>query len=137
MAAHCAGRLFAKGGSNAARAAARQAAVDAARAAEAAKTGEAAKAAKAGTAGGERAGKSLTPAGKREVWGDNAATHGEPVCETCARPVDKPLQSQKGVTPPGTEGHVDHIIPKSKGGDGAPSNGQLLRRDCNLKKSDN
>lgn len=45
-------------------------------------------------------------------------------------------QSKAGVTPAGNEAHVDHIIPSSKGGDGAPPNGQVLCRDCNLRKSD-
>jgi hypothetical protein len=91
---------------------------------------------KVGTAGGERAGKDFTQAGKREVWSGNATEHGANQCENCGQGVSKPAQSQKGVTPPGNEGHVDHIIPKSQGGDGSPSNGQLLCRDCNLAKSD-
>ncbi|WP_407653764.1 HNH endonuclease [Archangium lipolyticum] len=31
---------------------------------------------------------------------------------------------------------VDHVIPRAKGGEGDPDNGQVLCRDCNLKKSD-
>jgi hypothetical protein len=45
-------------------------------------------------------------------------------------------QSQTGVTPPGNETQVDHIIPKSQNGDGSPSNAQILCRTCNIEKSD-
>lgn len=84
----------------------------------------------------DRSGKPFTRAGKRSVWQDNAATHGAPTCAICGRDVERPQQSQKGITPPGTEGHVDHIDAMAKGGAGAPFNGQLLCRDCNLKKGD-
>jgi 5-methylcytosine-specific restriction endonuclease McrA len=43
---------------------------------------------------------------------------------------------EKGVTPPPNETQVDHKVPKSKGGAGEVENGQVLCRDCNLKKSD-
>ena len=46
-------------------------------------------------------------------------------------------KSTKGVTPSNNERQVDHIVPKSKGGSGTPDNGQVLCRDCNIKKSDN
>jgi len=83
-----------------------------------------------------RSGKDFTRAGKRQVWEENAEANGKNVCDNCGQDVVKPQKSQKGVTPPGNEGHVDHVIPKSKGGAGAPSNGQLLCRDCNLDKAD-
>lgn len=38
--------------------------------------------------------------------------------------------------PPPAETQVDHVIPRVKGGDGAPPNGQVLCRDCNNKKGD-
>ncbi|HKN58642.1 MAG TPA: HNH endonuclease [Gemmatimonadaceae bacterium] len=56
--------------------------------------------------------------------------------DDCDRKVDPGKKSEKGVTPPGNERQADHIIPKSKGGDGSPSNGRTLCRDCNIKKSD-
>lgn len=94
--------------------------------------------AKVGAAGGPRAGKDFTPAGKEQVWNENIASNGgQAVCESCRIPVVRPLQSKKGVTPPGNQGEVDHIHPKSKGGNGSPDNGQLLCRDCNCAKSDN
>lgn len=43
---------------------------------------------------------------------------------------------KKGVTPPTNETQVDHVVPKSKGGKGVPDNGQILCRECNLKKGD-
>lgn len=90
-----------------------------------------------GTAGGERAGKVFTRAGKSEVKAANAAAHdGKVVCSKCGVETVPAKQSQRGVTPPGNEAHVDHVIPQSKGGDGSPSNGQVLCRDCNLDKSD-
>ena len=88
-----------------------------------------------GTSGGDRAGKDFTPAGKAEVIRRNKETNGgKAVCEGCDTETVPPKKHEKGVTPPKNECHVDHIIPKSKGGDGSPSNGQVLCRDCNLGK---
>ncbi len=79
----------------------------------------------------------FTPKGKREVKAENAQDHGgKNQCENCGTETVKAEQSQKGVTPPSNETQVDHIIPESKGGDGAPPNGQVLCRECNNKKSD-
>ncbi|URX62468.1 HNH endonuclease [Luteibacter anthropi] len=100
--------------------------------------GPLAKILKEGSAGGKRAGMAFTRAGKAEVKEANALAHeGRVVCEACGRETVPAKQSQKGVTPPGDEAHVDHVIPKSKGGDGFPSNGQVLCRDCNLDKGAN
>ena len=89
-----------------------------------------------GAAGGPRAGKNFTQAGKRTVRDRNASANGgDMLCENCGTETVLPQQSRRGVTPPGNEAHVDHILPKSRGGDGAPSNGQVLCRDCNLDKS--
>jgi RHS repeat-associated protein len=90
-----------------------------------------------GTSGGDRAGKSFTSKGKQEVKSQNAsANDGQTTCSECGQSTIPGQQSQSGVTPPGNETHVDHIIPKSAGGDGSPSNGQVLCRTCNLQKND-
>jgi RHS repeat-associated protein len=90
-----------------------------------------------GTSGGPRAGKQFTPKGKREIDEANAKKNaGINKCENCGIKVVPGEKSQKGIAPPGNERQRDHIIPRSKGGDGDPPNGQILCRDCNIKKSD-
>ncbi len=90
-----------------------------------------------GTSGGDRAGKPFTPKGKKEVKAADAEQNGgQTTCKKCGQPTVPAQQSQSGVTPPGNETHVDHIIPQSQNGDGSPSNGQVLCRTCNLQKSD-
>jgi RHS repeat-associated protein len=90
-----------------------------------------------GSSGGDRAGKPFTPKGKDEVKSANAANNGgQTTCQNCGQSTVPAQQSQSGVTPPGNETHVDHIVPKSQNGDGSPSNGQVLCRTCNLQKSD-
>jgi 5-methylcytosine-specific restriction endonuclease McrA len=46
-------------------------------------------------------------------------------------------QHTKGVTPPPNEAHIDHIVPRSKGGTNSYSNAQVLTRKENLKKGAN
>ncbi len=46
----------------------------------------------------------------------------------------KAQKSQKGVRPPDNEAHVDHKIPRSKGGTNSPENAQVLSRKENLAK---
>ncbi len=90
-----------------------------------------------GTSGGERSGKDFTAKGKAEVISANkAANGGVVVCEGCGVKTVPAKKSTKGVTPPSNETQIDHIHPKSKGGDGSPANGQVLCRGCNRKKAD-
>ncbi len=86
---------------------------------------------------GKRSGMPFTKKGKATVKQDNADRNdGKNRCENCGAETVPPQQHQKGVTPPGNETQVDHVVPKSKGGDGDPENGQVLCRDCNREKSD-
>ena len=88
-----------------------------------------------GTKNGDRAGKPFTPKGKQEVKAQNAAANdGKMVCENCEKELVPGKKHESGMTPPDNEAHVDHIEPKSQGGDGSTSNGQLLCRTCNLQK---
>lgn len=61
---------------------------------------------------------------------------GQTRCENCGIKTVPAQQHKKGVTPPTNETHVDHVIPRVEGGKGEPDNGQVLCRDCNLKKGD-
>ncbi|HYO52302.1 HNH endonuclease signature motif containing protein [Archangium sp.] len=89
-------------------------------------------------AGGNRAGKSFTKTGKRDVKQKNASKNdGKNRCENCGVETVPAKKHEKDVTPPPNETHVDHVIPKAKGGPGEPDNGQVLCRECNLEKSDN
>jgi RHS repeat-associated protein len=85
----------------------------------------------------ERAGKNFTKAGKEAVIDVNKAKNaGKVKCATCGTKTVPATKSKKGVTPSKKERQVDHIKPKSKDGSGTPDNGQVLCRDCNIKKSD-
>lgn len=86
----------------------------------------------------DRAGKDFTKAGKEAVKDVNKAKNGGQMqCEGCGQQANNAAKSTKGTKPPGNEAHVDHVVPKAKGGSGTPNNGQVLCRDCNLKKGAN
>jgi RHS repeat-associated protein len=89
-----------------------------------------------GTSDGPRAGKAFTPRGKAQIDAENAARNGGANrCEKCGVKVVPGKKSTEGITPPSNERQRDHIIPRSKGGDGDPCNGQILCRKHNLEKS--
>jgi hypothetical protein len=86
---------------------------------------------------GKRPGMPFTKSGKSVVKQKNAAKNdGTNRCENCGNETVPAQQHKKGVTPPNNETQVDHVIPKAKGGDGEPENGQVLCRECNIEKSD-
>ena len=90
-----------------------------------------------GLTSGKRAGKPFTRTGKTLVKERNAAKNeGRTRCESCGTETVPAKKHEKDVTPPANEAHVDHVIPKAKGGPGEPDNGQVLCRECNLEKSD-
>jgi RHS repeat-associated protein len=69
-----------------------------------------------GSTGGPGAGKPFTGKVKSGVWARNPSR----TCEICGMP--------------GTATHVDHIVPRCKGGDNTPGNAQGLCPHCNLSK---
>jgi RHS repeat-associated protein len=82
-----------------------------------------------------RPGQDMTKAGKDAVKDVNKANNnGQMKCDKCGVDVQNATKHVKGETPPSNEAHVDHIDPKSNGGSGTPSNGQVLCRGCNLDK---
>jgi 5-methylcytosine-specific restriction endonuclease McrA len=86
-------------------------------------------------AGRTRSGKSFTKQQKQVIKQKNAQEHeGKNRCEHCDVETVPAKKHEKGVTPPPNETQVDHKVPKSKGGAGEVDNGQVLCRDCNLKK---
>jgi hypothetical protein len=91
-----------------------------------------------GTSGGPRAEMKFTQEGKADVRAANrAANNGKLTCESCGRnDLVDPKRAMGGQPRPTNEGQVDHIIPRAQGGDGSPSNGQVLCPTCNATKSD-
>lgn len=86
---------------------------------------------------GSRPGQEFTAAGKDKVRVDNAASQKDRLarCANCDTIVSKPHQSKTGVRPPDHQAEIDHVIPRSAGGSGDPSNGACLCRGCNQRKS--
>ncbi|PCC74638.1 RHS repeat-associated core domain-containing protein [Nannocystis exedens] len=90
---------------------------------------------KVGTSGGSRAGKRFTSKGKEDIRAENRARYdGVETCEKCKAPLVPGQRHTANVTPPKNERQHDHIIPKVHGGDGSPTNGQLLCGGCNRAK---
>ena len=80
----------------------------------------------------DRAGKDFTKAGKEIIKEQNKLKNaGKIKCNNCKTKTQNPQKHVKSKTPPRNEAHVDHKMPKSKGGRGNPDNGQILCRDCN------
>jgi len=87
------------------------------------------------TIAGKRSGARFSPKKKEAIKQKNAQENeGRNHCENCSVETIPPKKHTKGVTPPLNETHVDHKIPRVEGGPAEPENGQVLCRDCNLKK---
>ena len=85
-----------------------------------------------GAAGGPRAGKAFTPAMKSEAWRANAEKYGgQSICENCGQPLVPAQRSTSGVRPPSNEGQLDHVVPRTKNGNGSLDNAAYLCRECN------
>ncbi len=81
-------------------------------------------------------GKAFTPAQKRAFREANKAKNGgKLVSDESGQELVAPLKSEKGVTPPENEAQVDHIVPRSKGGQNTHDNHQILSRKENRLKS--
>jgi HNH endonuclease. len=77
----------------------------------------------------------ITEVGKKAVIDKKKAkNNGKTICEHCRTETTPAKQSKKGVLPPKSETHVDHVIRRSEGGRGNPDNGQVLCIGCNLEK---
>ncbi len=84
---------------------------------------------------GKRPGARFSQKKKEAIKRQNAQENeGKNRCENCDVETVSPKKHTKGVTPPLNETHVDHKIPRAEGGGSEPENGQVLCRDCNLKK---
>ena len=96
---------------------------------------------KKGAKGGPRAGKKHTRAAINKAKESNAAENGGKVkCSQCGRDTTPTTRRTAGSKVNPREGQGDHIIPRSKGGDGATVKDQknidIKCSECNLRKSD-
>lgn len=85
---------------------------------------------------GGTAGKKFTPSQKAEAISSNKTKNGGiTVCEDCGVKTTPAVKRAEGVKVDKKETQVDHIYPKSKGGNTTPENRQILCQGCNNKKS--
>jgi uncharacterized protein RhaS with RHS repeats len=80
-------------------------------------------------------GKDFTQSAKKKILAENRKKNNGVLRDDRTGEAGRtPQQSKKGVTPPDNEVHVDHVIPKSKGGTNSFSNAEVRLRKHNLKK---
>ena len=83
-------------------------------------------------------GKPFTAAQKAAILGENLERNGGVLrSDQSGQILFMPKQYTKGYTPPVNEAQVDHVEPRSQGGENSTANAQVLSRKENLKKSDN
>jgi 5-methylcytosine-specific restriction endonuclease McrA len=83
------------------------------------------------------AGKDFTRAQKREILNANRSKNlGELRSDKSGDGLIPSKKSEKGITPAKNEAQVDHIYPKSKGGENSRENAQVLSREENRAKAD-
>jgi RHS repeat-associated protein len=84
----------------------------------------------------ETQGKAFTQAQRRAILGANRARNAGQLRSDLSGELLVPAQkSQRGVTPPPNEAQIDHIFPRSFGGQNTPDNAQVLSRQENIRKS--
>jgi len=79
-------------------------------------------------------GKDFTQSQKQKILKENESRGGGLTDDRTGESVVRTEQHQKGVTPPSNEAHVDHVVPKSKGGSNSFGNAEVRSRENNLRK---
>jgi RHS repeat-associated protein len=90
-----------------------------------------------GDVGTSLKGKAFTAAQKRDILAANRGKNGGVLkSDKSGTELVQAQKSQKGITPPDNEAQVDHIYPRSKGGQNSQDNAQILSRKENIQKGD-
>ncbi len=82
-------------------------------------------------------GKNFTRGQKRKILEDNEARNGGVLRDDrTGEELVRPKKHERGVKPPPNEAHVDHVVPKSRGGSNSYANAEVRSRDNKLQKGD-